>query len=79
MAPIQLILVDPDSTLCGALKGYFKDLPNVEVVNDRYAEPGQSLNGTTGTVAGAGPNSMVTIHTNDGRSLGFGAEELEHH
>jgi O-acetyl-ADP-ribose deacetylase (regulator of RNase III) len=36
MDPIQLILVDPDSTLCGALKGYFKDFPNVDVVNDRF-------------------------------------------
>lgn len=56
----------------------FKRGEPVEVVNDRYAEPGQSLTGTTGTVAGTGPNSMVTIHTDDGRSLGFGAEELEH-
>ena len=57
--------------------GFRKGQP-VEVANDRYTEPGQSLNGTTGTVAGTGPNQMVTVHTDDGRSLGFGAEELKH-
>ena len=36
MNPIQLILVDPDSKLCGAWKGAFRDLPNVEIVNDRF-------------------------------------------
>lgn len=56
----------------------FKRGEPVEVVNDRYHEAGQTLNGTTGTVAGTGRNDMVTVHTDDGRSLGFGAEELDH-
>jgi O-acetyl-ADP-ribose deacetylase (regulator of RNase III) len=36
MNPIQLILVDPDSKLCGAWKGLFREFPEVEVVNDRF-------------------------------------------
>lgn len=36
MDPIRLILVDPDSKLCGALKGTFARHPDVEVVNDRF-------------------------------------------
>ncbi|MEZ0089970.1 hypothetical protein [Streptacidiphilus sp. EB129] len=55
----------------------FKRGDRVEVANDRHHEAGQSLNGTTGTVAGAGPGEAVVIHTNDGRSLGFYTEELE--
>ena len=38
MDPIQLILVDPDSRLCGAWKGFFIDLPNVEVINGRFED-----------------------------------------
>lgn len=33
---IQLILVNPDSKLCGALKGSFAKHPSVEIVNDRF-------------------------------------------
>jgi hypothetical protein len=50
---------------------------SVRVASDNYAEPGQSLTGTTGTVAGTGPGEAIAVHTDDGRSLGFYAEELE--
>jgi O-acetyl-ADP-ribose deacetylase (regulator of RNase III) len=33
---LRLILVDTWSPLCAAFMGYFKDLPGVEVVNDRF-------------------------------------------
>jgi hypothetical protein len=57
----------------------FRKNDRVEVTNDRYPGPGQSFNGTTGTVTGTGPNNMVAIRP-DGQTctLGFGAEELEH-
>src|SRR5262245_42261475 len=35
---LHLILVDPWSTLCGAWMGLFRDLPAVEVVNDRFED-----------------------------------------
>jgi O-acetyl-ADP-ribose deacetylase (regulator of RNase III) len=35
---LRLILVDPYSPLCAAFKTYFRDLPNVEIVNDRFEE-----------------------------------------
>jgi hypothetical protein len=57
----------------------FRRGDTVQVTSDNYAEPGQSLNGTTGTVKATGPNDMVIIRSDsDGRSLGFGAEELDH-
>lgn len=60
----------------------FKRGEPVEVVNDRYHEAGQTLNGTTGTVTGtqAGNGGQIVAVRPDGetRSLGFGAEELDH-
>jgi O-acetyl-ADP-ribose deacetylase (regulator of RNase III) len=38
MDPIRLILVDPDSKLCGALQGSFRDFPGVEVVPGRFED-----------------------------------------
>jgi O-acetyl-ADP-ribose deacetylase (regulator of RNase III) len=36
MDELKLILVDPSAPLCASFKTYFKDLPNVEIVNARF-------------------------------------------
>jgi O-acetyl-ADP-ribose deacetylase (regulator of RNase III) len=36
MDNIKLILVDPNAAVCSAWRGHFDELPNVEVVNDRF-------------------------------------------
>ena len=38
MSELRLILVDPWSPLCGAFQGYFRGLPNVEVVQGRFED-----------------------------------------
>lgn len=52
----------------------------VEVHNDRYAEPGQSLTGRTGEVTSTGngiKGDIVTVRLDgETRSLGFGEEEV---
>jgi hypothetical protein len=60
----------------------FRRGDTVQVTSDNYAEPGQSLTGTTGTVTGTqtGNGGQIVAVRPDGqtRNLGFGAEELDH-
>lgn len=37
----KLILVDPEAGLCAAWRECFEDLPNIEIVNDRFETLGQ--------------------------------------
>jgi O-acetyl-ADP-ribose deacetylase (regulator of RNase III) len=38
MANLNLILVDPNATLCAAFREYFVDLPNVSIVQGRFED-----------------------------------------
>lgn len=36
MDSLKLVLVDPNAAVCSAWRKHFDQLPNIEVVNDRF-------------------------------------------